>query len=121
MRGLAWSDFIRFLQDNRACTPALKFYGPTQSQPDKITICDFDLPRRQGKTTMFAYEAEDWFTSSQAAVAGWDHGYIPFRGQEHPTPLRGAVATVKILLTEGSLRNTDEVKEWLRKYDRPAA
>ena len=119
MRGLHWSEFIPFLQRNRTSTPRLRFYGPTKDQPDKMTICDFDLPRRKGKEVAFAWEEKDWFLNSQVVVGGWDEGYIPFRGWAEPRPIRGAIAVAKIMLEEGSLRRSDEVQEWLRKYDHP--
>ncbi len=118
-----WDDLKRLIRENRR-NPAstVKFYGPTRDVPNKMTICDFDFPHRDG-VLWTGYSDSDWFRDSQVSIAHFENGELPLYGWYYDNStkmVRGAWGVVNDLLSKGTLARTWEIKQWLRQNERPS-
>ena len=120
-----WDDFKAFLQRNATPNAILKFYPPSKTVTDKITICDFNSPRRSGFINYAGKFEEEWFAQTQVGVGSWFNGEIPiynWAGEpEHEqvikrTPCRGALAVVEMLVDAGTLDLTDEIWSFIKEH-----
>lgn len=106
-RGLYWDDFAAFLRRNVAYNAQMKIYPPSKLQPKMVTLCDLSLPRRQGLIDTGNYHT-DVLRDSQVVNLAWYNGMCPYKNWDKR---RGIRSGLDILLAEGTLIKTDEVKD----------
>lgn len=128
-RGMLWSEFYRLLRRNAAPNSLIQLYRESRSKEPKIAIFDRSLPRRHPeRTAQTGYTEDDHWRDSHICEAAWFNGEIPMQGSEGKfnkytsevieAPYRGALAVLEILLNNGCLRRTDEIRDIFRSYGR---
>lgn len=129
MESIEWALLRRLIERNKSGSAALKYYRSKDGFVDSVSICDFSLPVRAEHVTTVAGESRDWYRDSYVCNAGFLNGYIPLRdnpwlydeekGEWKSTPMRGAMETIKQLVSQGCVKRTDEIEEFV-KYGRYA-
>lgn len=120
MRGMAWDDLRKLLERNKQPWAIIRYYYDPRKFKHKISVLDRSMPRRSGKTTIeTGYAEEEHFTDSHACEAAWFGGEIPMHdstGIRNPydtgwlvEPYRGVLGVIKTLLSNATLRRTDEL------------
>ena len=125
MEGMYWDDFRRMIERNKSDSAQFRYY----KKGEKMTICDFGLPLRNGmvQTAKLGHSrADNWYQHSYACNVGYLHGYVPMFNNEtiyndeteewEVHPVRGAMNALRILLGSGCLEKTDELTSLFTRY-----
>ncbi len=126
MTGMTWDSYRSFIERNKSSSAIFRYY----KKGEKMSICDFGLPRRKGmiQTAIVAHNEQDnWYQNSFVCNVGYlDGGYVPMFNNQSiyddktekwvKLPVRGVIPSLHILLGSGCLEKTDELAELLRRY-----
>jgi hypothetical protein len=108
-----WSEFSRLIRRHAPHPASILFLKHDGTPQDIQTICDLNRPRRHGQL-FTGHTYEDLMRDAFVCNAAWLNGEIPlvgWKGTDINTdrPARGAITTIKILLTEGAIRPSREL------------
>jgi len=124
-----WSDLINLIRRNQASNAHVTFYRDPKVNPDNMAIFDrLRLRRRPDLFEKTGYTEEDHWRDSHICEAAWFNGEIPMEGYVTEVdkltdkligkPYRGALSTLEMLISVGSLRRTDELREVFTRHGR---
>lgn len=125
MDGMAWDDVRALIRRNQLPWRYVHYYRSKQGFIDTISIVDFSFPKRSGALQHTADGHEkDWYRDSFVCNAGFVDGYIPY--EDNPSvwhevakrwvvrPMRGLRSTLRILVKEKVVENSEEIKNIIR-------
>jgi hypothetical protein len=124
-----WSNLINLIRRNQASNAHVTFYRDPKVNSDNMAI--FDRCRLRRQPALFektGYTEEDHWRDSHVCEAAWFNGEIPMEGFTPKVdkltdkligkPYRGALSTLEMLISVGSLRRTDELREIFARHGR---
>ncbi len=127
MTGMTWESYRSLIERNKTSSATFNFY----KEGEKMSICDFGLPRRKGmvmNAVVGHSEEDNWYQNSFVCNVGYmEGGFVPmFSNQsfyDNETekweilPMRGIIPSLKILLGSGCLEKTDEINALFQRYE----
>ena len=123
-RGMYWGDLIKLIKLNEASNAYISFYRDERVNPRAISIFDRNILHR--KPELLAETGDhkyDFWRDSLIGQAAYFGGEIPMessRGDELGSEVyRGALGVLTILLTQGCLKGSDELRQFFARHGRP--
>jgi len=128
-RGMMWDDLRGLIRRNQTSNADIRYYRDRTKNPFNIAIFDRKLTRRKPEIGVSTgWEHEDNWRDSHICEAAFFGGEIPMEGSTGSydnqnnkfieKPYRGALAVLEIMLNEGCLRRTDELRELFGRHKR---
>jgi len=123
-----WDDLRALIHRNRASNSDIRYYRDKKINPLNIAVFDRCLPRRKPEYLVdTGYSEHDHWRDSHVCEAAFFNGEIPIescRGINTESkfgtkPYQGVMDVLGRLLTEGSLRRTDEIRNIFVRHGRP--
>ena len=124
MEGMYWGDVRALIERNKKPWAAIRYYRADSGFSDTISICDYTLPRRKGVISTTEGYNVDMMRDSFVCNAGYFNGYIPLRDVPYlwneeekrweQKPVRGVIGMLQLLIKDGVIEETDEIREYLR-------
>lgn len=122
-----FGDFQALLRRNQASNAHITYYQDPDINPNQVAIFDrLQVRRNPDLLAKTGYDAEDHWRDSHVCELGVFNGEVPLEGYVPPTqanklagkPYRGALAAIEMLISSGSLRRSDELRELLSRNGR---
>jgi hypothetical protein len=118
-----FADFKDLIRRNQASNAQVTFYRDSDINPDNIAIFDRGKLRRDpDRLEQTGYAEEDHWRDSHICELAFFNGEVPLEGYSPKIdkqadklvgkPYRGVLAALAILINEGSLRRTDELRQF---------
>lgn len=114
-----WDDFRKLIARNAASSTDIRYFYHPKLNPLKLGIFDRSIPHRKGLENFSGHEADDHWMNSHVCEAAFFNGEIPINSEFGDGKMhRGALDTLEIMLTEGCLRRSDELRRLYEDHGR---
>ena len=127
-QGMYWDELRQLIFRNRASNSDIRFYRDKTINPLNIAVFDRTIPKRKpDRYVDTGNAAHDQWRDSHVCEAAFFNGEIPIessRGSNWGSkfeikPYHGVIDVLGSLISEGSLRRTDELREIFVRHGRP--
>ena len=129
-RGMSWYDLRKMIDENKTSNAIISYFYDPDIDKTSISIFDRNMPRRKpGIVAQTGASQADHWRDSLICRAAFFNGEIPIENNKnidsefHKGIYRGALTVLEMLLSEGCLRRTDDLRHFFTRHGRrfPAA